>query len=281
MNNGASAINSHARTNYLIYGCNIVSNNYRELDYNAIGAAMKFIPDSSGTIEYCNIGHNKGSGIWYDECNSDQHTIIRNNIIHHNTFKGIYIEVSSNVQAYNNLLLNNGSGICVADSYNTKVFNNTIMGSYDYAALRARGGYRVEDGFSLRGTRFYNNLICNNSSVFDLVMPLPGEHISDNISDNNCIYRSIGEASYATDWNNRVPSLQEWQTLSGGDLNSTQANPQLLQSDWGLCRLSSASPIINFGTNLQWLSECTGDFFGNPRIMDGNVDIGCYEFGID
>ena len=43
-------------------------------------------------------------------------------------------------------------------------------------------------------------------------------------------------------------------------------------------RLQSNSPCINAGTNQDWMAEMT-DLDGNPRIINGRVDMGAYEYG--
>jgi hypothetical protein len=43
-------------------------------------------------------------------------------------------------------------------------------------------------------------------------------------------------------------------------------------------RLMPASPCVNAGTNQPWMTEAK-DLDGRPRIIDGNVDMGAYEYG--
>ena len=42
-------------------------------------------------------------------------------------------------------------------------------------------------------------------------------------------------------------------------------------------RLQEGSPCIDAGFNMAWMTDAT-DLDGNPRIHDGKVDMGCYEF---
>ena len=44
-------------------------------------------------------------------------------------------------------------------------------------------------------------------------------------------------------------------------------------------RIKNGSPAQNAGTNLGWMQGAV-DLFGNPRILDKIVDIGCYEKGL-
>jgi hypothetical protein len=52
-------------------------------------------------------------------------------------------------------------------------------------------------------------------------------------------------------------------------------DPQFVGADH--FRLSSTSPCVNAGTNVSWLVGPT-DLDGQPRILDGTIDIGAYEY---
>lgn len=53
--------------------------------------------------------------------------------------------------------------------------------------------------------------------------------------------------------------------------------PQFVNSGAGNYRLAEGSPCINAGTNFAWMAGST-DLEGNPRVYEGRVDMGCYEF---
>ncbi len=53
--------------------------------------------------------------------------------------------------------------------------------------------------------------------------------------------------------------------------------PCFVNSTLGNYRLLEGSPCINTGTNFPWMTGAA-DLDGNPRIHDGQVDMGCYEF---
>ncbi|MGD9781000.1 MAG: choice-of-anchor D domain-containing protein [Kiritimatiellia bacterium] len=55
------------------------------------------------------------------------------------------------------------------------------------------------------------------------------------------------------------------------------ADPQFVNPGAGDYRLSSNSPCINAGTNQAWM-VATVDLGGNPRIANGTVDMGAYEY---
>ena len=45
-------------------------------------------------------------------------------------------------------------------------------------------------------------------------------------------------------------------------------------------RLLPSSPCIDKGINQDWMLDAT-DLAGNPRILNGTVDMGAYEFSLD
>ncbi|NLF39582.1 hypothetical protein GX586_09065 [bacterium] len=57
---------------------------------------------------------------------------------------------------------------------------------------------------------------------------------------------------------------------------NTNANPLFVDRAAGNYELLPGSPCINTGTNRAWMAGAL-DFAGNPRIIDGAVDMGCYE----
>jgi hypothetical protein len=58
--------------------------------------------------------------------------------------------------------------------------------------------------------------------------------------------------------------------------NITNA-PLLAYINTGFCDLRPGSPCANAGTNLPWMASAT-DIAGRPRLLNGNVDIGAYEY---
>ncbi len=67
-------------------------------------------------------------------------------------------------------------------------------------------------------------------------------------------------------------TLAQWQAQAGSDSHSLTGDPQFGTDG----ALSIASPYVNRGTNLAWMSGAV-DLAGNPRIQGGVVDIGARE----
>jgi hypothetical protein len=169
-------------------------------------------------------------------------------------------------------------GICVAESSNVHVFNNTIAGSYGYAAIQSHTSFsRISNGYPFFGNRLFNNLLYNNTSTYDIVLPAPSEFIWDNHSDYNSVYRVDSPASFYG-YGGAVTGLENWKLASGQDQYSQQTHPLILNPILSNYALSAASPCIDAGTNLTGLTTIPQDLFGRARLSNGTVDIGAYEF---
>lgn len=68
---------------------------------------------------------------------------------------------------------------------------------------------------------------------------------------------------------------------SGLGSNNISDNPLFVQPGCGNLRLSHDSPCINAGNNSFVPADVLTDLDGNPRIIDGIVDMGAYEGGHD
>ena len=86
---------------------------------------------------------------------------------------------------------------------------------------------------------------------------------------------SIIYYNYAQNYNNKYQGTYSYccTTPNPGDIGNITSVP-LLNANY---RLEAVSPCINAGTNLPWMTGAT-DLAGAPRIVDGIVDMGCYEF---
>jgi len=68
-------------------------------------------------------------------------------------------------------------------------------------------------------------------------------------------------------------------TPAPGGIGNITNDPLFSNSLSGNYRLQMGSPCIDAGTNEPWMAVAT-DLDGKPRIIDGRVDMGAYEFGI-
>ena len=66
-------------------------------------------------------------------------------------------------------------------------------------------------------------------------------------------------------------------TPDPGGTNNITSEPQFVNAAAGDYRLLPSSPCIDRGINQDWMVDAT-DLAGNPRILNGTVDMGAYEF---
>jgi parallel beta-helix repeat protein len=303
--NGMAGVNMGNCTNFLISGCTISSNNYRDftLGYTA---GIKIIPNAGGVVESNELSGNFCSGVWFDTCHAGHPITVRNNNIHHNApypnrdnddtprgVKGVFIEFSDNASVYNNLISSNSFvGISLSASCNTRVFNNTIIGTHGnnntWRGLYAISVGNPQPGYLVYSNYLYNNLVYNNECDFDLVLTANnGSNVFANFSDYNLYFRPHTVPTDYADAGIIFPNshialassgilcsnLQDWISETGWDSNSIATDPAL----FGI-HLTTSSPCINAGISMPWMSA-SNDYCGEERIIDSIIDVGATELG--
>jgi len=143
----------------------------------------------------------------------------------------------------------------------------------------------------------YNCLITGNSGnkgggVFFVLSAINNCTISGNSTDNQGGGVWCSGDAFLTNciiYFNTAPSGSNWYCIETTNyaycctvprpdgIGNTTNNPMFLNPDADSYHLLEASPCIDSGTNLPWMTGAT-DLDGNPRIYDGTVDMGCYEF---
>jgi len=147
------------------------------------------------------------------------------------------------------------------------------------------------------GAEAFNCSVTSNSAgggggVFLVLSSINNFTISGNIAGNDGGGVFCSADAFLTNcivYYNTASSGDNWHTLAetnyayccttpnpGGVGNITN-DPMFVNSGAGNYYLFEASPCIDAGTNLSWMIGAT-DLDGNPRIHDGTVDMGCYEF---
>ena len=74
-----------------------------------------------------------------------------------------------------------------------------------------------------------------------------------------------------------IPASPNYQSGAGKDAHSNFANPQFLNLTTPNLDVASGSPAINTGVVLGSSVNGTVDFAGNPRIVNGQINIGAYQ----
>lgn len=245
----------------------------------------------------------------------DNYLLMENCLLHDSKY-GIYIEGNAVVKG--NRFFHNSSGVWLGKAYDTllfsgnEIFNNfednnavtlTISNHYVNAHIIQNliynntswdngAGIRIMADTSGADTVFlFNNTICNNHTTKGLG--------SDLYSTGRCVFRNniiwnlkdTMNSAYVVDLKNTVLDhncFSQENLIYSGTGNIT-GNPLFktptdfvgysatapMTADW---MLKSPSPCINTGNPGPFPYIPATDFAGHPRIVDGRIDMGAYEY---
>jgi len=232
-------------------------------------------------IRYNTCHHNNANGIHMngDESMGGDGLItdatVEANIIYENGLaggSGINCDGVADSRIFNNLIyMNHASGISLyridasAGSYNTKVYNNTIVNASD-----GRWCLNINNG-SYADT-IYNNILINLHTWRGSIA-IDSSSLSGFCSDYNIVVNRL-----SNDGGNTNMPLAQWQTL-GYDLNSFLADPlDSIFADWsnGDYHLRDSAQAIDTGTDLV-SAVVQYDLDGVIRPQGAGYDIGAYE----
>lgn len=263
---------------------------------NNSGGCMVFCEGAYPTISNNYISNNTGVGI-YCYTNSNSIPIISNNILNENSSGGIICYGSSPIIS-NNFITNNnsidgGAIYCKLNSTPIIISNNLIANN----SANSLGGAIYCYGSS---PLFYNNTIVNNSALIGGALYCTSSsdptfsntiiwgntatnfgnqvYLYDESSDPNFSYCDVEGNSttfglnvnvfYLGAYNNNIdssPSFINPSSGSGIGFNGLNANWALLAN----------SPCIDSGDPIGTYPPT--DIAGNPRVLNGRIDIGAYE----
>lgn len=293
-NNGDSGMG--AMEDFFIEGCSVLSNNLRNFNTAWHAGGIKIIPNFWGTVQNCDIGWNRGPGLWFDFCTTNQPIIVRDNYIHDNSGDGLIIEVSKGVTAYHNVIARNSPrSIYVSSAESNTFFNNTIVGGSDWVGVEmAYEPTRTNElgiAYPMRNNDFRNNIMYGSRGIADLAVTVSDSPLNtNNTSDYNCYYGTNNE------WQTRLilnrigsgstayTNLAAWRAASGMDWHSLSVDPLFLGTStedfhlrseagawsngtWVVC--PDTSPCIDTGDPR---SACTNE----PVFNGGVVNMGRY-----
>ena len=198
-----------------------------------------------------------GGGIGGDDASPlVEQNIFRNNTCDNQWTSGVVSFInSSSPSIINNIFVNNP---CRAIHFTSpsgtspRVANNTIVGN-------RCGISNYNPSFSALHL-YKNNIIVGNDIGFEVQL---GTLSTDSIWQNNLVYGN------STDYSG-VPD----QTGINANISADPLFLDPANNDFHLCQ---GSPAIDAGSTTGLVLPAT-DFDGNPRVIDGIVDIGAYEF---
>ena len=223
-----------------------------------------------------------GGGMNIDSCN-----MVLNNAIFYDNWAvnagglGIqrckdYTVKVSNMLAYNNHVVHYGGGLAMATS-DPELNNLTIVNNY----CGGGGGAGMQNAFdsnpTLNNCIFYGNhaiYTLNDKDDRDSVEYYYGSQIWLWGSDCFPIFNN-GLVQYGLD------SICNGEYLPEGHYNNMiDANPLFINDLEHDYRLSEGSPCIDTGTpDVTGLFIPNTDLSGGLRIVNGRIDMGCYEYG--
>jgi len=296
--NGATGINASSCGKFLIKNTQMSYNNYRNFYSQWHAGGFKGATYAYGTIEYCEIDHNNGAGVWFDYChysayydNEDGENlypiIIRNNYFHDNgtgnydqddinNNASILIEVSEQAYVYNNIIDNfQYRGIWVSSGWLSYFVNNVIAngqkGAYSYAL---DGAASYVDWAWVKHNVIANNILYNNKTSYQIRMRSDdgGTKYFDNICQNNLVYKESGTIRMVCG-GDLYYNIKDWQDNTEFGDNTLSEDPKFEDA---MFHLSSNSPCIDAGYNTLE-DTMTVDFEDKTRIVNGIIDMGVYE----
>lgn len=229
----------------------------------------------------CRIGYHEGSTI-------EVVTTHGNVDLQSNTFinkSESVFATEDTIRFYRNIIQNNPGFISLAGNptkNTTFIINNLFEGNH-----ASNGMFSAYKSSIVEGNAFINNVVEANSSGFG--SGSDSWIVQNNIFWGNTYLLQPDSLSWRIPWGNgptifsnnlfdfpSCDSLPSAFICEGG--NKFSADPPFVDLANGDYRLQPCSPAYNAGINLiyQQLSIAT-DFLGNPRIVDGVVDIGPFE----
>ena len=248
---------------------NSVLDGFTILNGNAYYGGAIYCYGSSPTIRNCRISRNEavwGAGIF---CKQRSCATISNCIIYGNTGHGISCSRSSDSTINNCLIIGNTAGGIFCYIYSSPIISNCTISEN----IGAWGGGILSQSYS--NPIVSNCILWENRATYGNEIALLGATYPSTIT---VTYSDVqGGAS-------------EVYVCSGCTLNwgpgNVDANPMFMDAnglDEVLCteddnlRLFGGSPCIDAGDNSAVTPSLPTDIEGNPRIINGTVDMGAYE----
>ena len=213
-------------------------------------------------------------------------------------------ESFTNVVIRGNVVRNVGNvAIGTSSCVNCTIEDNVVIQEQDFDATgiavpdRDRGAEDAEEtGVIVRNNSIYFGAAGGVGIALDTegtghVLVSNAIHYAGTANDWSCLDASLPKASYSAidynlcyfagstrgNWEASAGSLAAWQTATGFDAHSANADPGFRSPAgpaWDLTALSSSSAMVDTGDPAR---SSPTDLWGNPR--DSHPDMGAFEFG--
>jgi hypothetical protein len=183
---------------------------------------------------------------------------LRNNLIYHGNSNGISIGGYDSKRG--------GTDHCT-------IVNNTLYAN----DVKQTGSGEFQVQYYATNNVFKDNIVYAGASQ-DLFFNNYTSSESNPVDVDYNIYYSTDAANAQWIWNGKTyTGFAKYQSGAGKDAHSSFANPQFLSLTTPNLDVGSGSPAINTGVVLGSSVNGTVDFAGNPRIVNGQINIGAYQ----
>ena len=271
-------------SNLYIHDCEVYNNEGNMYDlYYCYGAGFQFLKcdiNMHDMVFHDNIAPSAyGGGMNVDSCNLE----LKNAVFYNNQSTnagGLGIQRSkhlsvkvSNMLAYNNAVVHYGGGIATATS-DPELNNITIVNNY----CGGGGGAGMQMAFDAAPT-LNNCIFYGNHAIFSIDGKDTTEYYNGSqiwLWGDDCRPTfNNGDVQYGLD------SIFAYHLIEEGHYNNMILDdPMFLDMQNHDYRLSDGSPCIDTGTpDITGLFIPDTDLSGGLRVVNGRIDMGCYEWG--
>jgi len=213
-----------------------------------------------------NLVHNVDLGI---EMASEHHKHVtssvtaRNNVIYTDNSNGISIGGSDPVK-------NGGTDHCI-------IVNNTLFKDATKGSNNNSGEFQIQHHAT--NNIFENNILYANTEA-QFLYNQPATPPQPAVIDYNLYYSTVGASNGNWTWlGHNYTGYRNYRRKTKLDRNSPNfSNPQFISLGTPLnLDIRPSSPAVNAGNNLGLDVVGAVDFAGNPRVQNGEINIGAYE----